>query len=88
MRNQIFGQSPQKVHTLDFLLVDLHSDEDHPGQTQMNNVHINTVAQDADITNISVQLPHRQLISDKPLVPASMEVKVETRAQANVLPMR
>ena len=48
----------------------------------MNNVHINTVARDEAITNISVQLP------DRPLVPASMEVNVDTGAQGNVLPMR
>ena len=48
----------------------------------MNNVHINTVARDETITNIRVQLP------DRPLVPASMEVKVDTGAQGNVLPMR
>ena len=47
----------------------------------MNIVHINTVARDEAITNISGQLPYR------PLVPASMEVKVDTGAQGNVLPM-
>ena len=70
---------PKRVHTL---LEDSYSDEDKPGQIQMNNVHINTVARDEAITNISVQLP------DRPLVPASMEVKVDTGAQGNVLPMR
>ena len=39
----------------------------------MNNVHINTVARVADITNIIVQIPAR------------MEVKVDTGAQGNVL---
>ena len=57
-------------------------DEDKPGQIHMNNVHFNTVARDEAITNISVQLP------DRPLVPASMEVKVDTGAQGNVLSMR
>ena len=42
----------------------------------MNNVHINTVSRDEAITNISVQLPD------------SMEVKVHTGAQGNVLQMR
>ena len=78
-RNRTSSQSPKNVHTL---REDSYSDEDKPGQIQMNNVHINTVARDEAITNISVQLP------DRPLVPASMEVKVDTGAQGNVLPMR
>ena len=72
-------ECPKNVHTL---LEDSYSDEDKPGQIHMNNVHINTVARDEAIINISVQLP------DRPLVPASMEVKVDTGAQGNVLPMR
>ena len=47
---------PKNVHTL--------REEDKPGQIQMNNVHINTVARDDAITNISVQFQER------PLVPA------------------
>ena len=78
-RNQTSSLSQKNVHTL---LEDSYFDEDKPGQIQMNNVHINTVARDEAIFNISVQLP------DRPLVPASMEVKVDTGAQGNVLPMR
>ena len=67
------------MHTL---LEDSYSDEDKPGQIHRNNVHINTVARNEAITNISVQVP------DRPLVPASMEVEVDTVAQGNVLQMR
>ena len=79
LRNQTSSQSPQNVHSL---LGDSYSDEDKPAQIPMNNVHINNVARDEAITNISVQLP------DIPLVPANMEEKVDTGAQGNVLPMR
>ena len=78
-RNQTSSQSQKNVHTL---LEDSYSNEDKHGQIQMNNVHINTVARDEAITNISVQHPNIHS------VPASTEVKVNTGAQGNVLPIR
>ena len=78
-RHELPSNSPRNVHTVH---EDPYFDEDNPSGIHMNNICIDTVSRDEATTDIRVQLP------DRPMVRATMEVKVDTGAQGNVLPMR